>query len=369
MKTTSTPPVRIGAALIVRDAAGLLPRCLDSLQGVVDEIVCVDTGSVDETPAIAAGYGAHVLHSPWRDDFSFHRNESLEASTCDWVVVIDGDEWLSNPAELRPAVDAAAGQGLDALLVRVDAFTDGPPSQPDGCPGERFWSARVFRRAGAYYEYPVHNQLRGIQRVGMSPLALRSDYSGTVERKLARSIPMLHRMLEAGTDDAHAHFYLAKSYFAAGRLDAALKHAHAAEPLVGDAAQFAPLWVWMFYATLAVEGLDRAHAALQRGLARHPDFPELHHTAIACAMLQWNASFGRAARYVATPQTTASFVGQLPEAMGALGVPLALEGVGAAGPTPAPARASGLQAEAERASAGLSPSRGLRLSSLVGDAR
>ena len=138
MKTTSTPPVRIGAALIVRDAAGLLPRCLDSLQGVVDEIVCVDTGSVDETPAIAAGYGAHVLHSPWRDDFSFHRNESLEASTCDWVVVIDGDEWLSNPAELRPAVDAAANdndQGAQGGSVRRRCSTWGP-SISGPCPGK-----------------------------------------------------------------------------------------------------------------------------------------------------------------------------------------------------------------------------------------
>ncbi|MCB9539592.1 MAG: glycosyltransferase [Myxococcales bacterium] len=313
--------------MILRDAARLLPRCLDSLQGVVDEIVCVDTGSTDDTPAIAERFGARVLRSPWRDDFSFHRNESLEASTCDWVLVIDGDEWLTTPAALRPAVEgAAAAQTLDALLVRVDTVTDGFGPDVGGRPGERFWSARLFRRDGAYYEYPVHNQLRGIRHVGMSSLALGSDYCGTVEGKLARSIPLLHRMLEAGTDDAHAHFYLAKSYFVAGRLDAALKHARAAEPLVDDGAQYAPLWVWMFYAALAVEGLAAADEAVRRGLERHPDFPELHHTAIACAMLRWNASFGRAARYVATPQTTAGYVGRLPVAMEALGVPLALEG-------------------------------------------
>ena len=109
-------------------------------------------------------------------------------------------------------------------------------------------------------------------------------------------------------------------------LQRARQHARAAEPLVDDGAQYAPLWVWMFYAALAVEGLAAADEAVRRGLERHPDFPELHHTAIACAMLRWNASFGRAARYVATPQTTAGYVGRLPVAMEALGVPLALEG-------------------------------------------
>lgn len=99
----------LSATLIVRDEAPRLRRCLDSIRPFVDEIVVVDTGSVDETPDIAAACGARVLHSPWREDFSYHRNEALDAARGRWAFVIDGDEELEQGWSLRSTV-----AGLDA---------------------------------------------------------------------------------------------------------------------------------------------------------------------------------------------------------------------------------------------------------------
>ncbi|MCA9560251.1 MAG: glycosyltransferase [Myxococcales bacterium] len=261
----------------------------------MDEIVCVDTGSTDDTVAVAERFGARVLHSPWRGAILLHLDEALEASTCDWVLLIDPDEWLTNPPDLRPTVEAAAAAAvytLDALLVHVDTMADDLAPNADGRPGVRSWSARLLRRRGARDGCPVHHELRIVRGVGISPLTLRSDYSRTVEDELARSIPLLHRMLEAGTDDARAHFDLTNAYFVAGRLDVALKHARAAEPLVGDDTQYAPLWIWMFWTTLSVEGLAPARDALRRGLERHPDCAELHRIAITSALLRPNGAGG-----------------------------------------------------------------------------
>ena len=64
-------------SLIVRNEAESLGRCLDSVQGLGDEIVVVDTGSTDRTREVAAERGARVFDFPWCDNFAAARNETL----------------------------------------------------------------------------------------------------------------------------------------------------------------------------------------------------------------------------------------------------------------------------------------------------
>jgi glycosyltransferase involved in cell wall biosynthesis len=66
-------------SLIVRNEEQSLGRCLDSVQGLGDEIVVVDTGSTDGTREVAAGRGARVFDFPWCDDFAAARNETLRS--------------------------------------------------------------------------------------------------------------------------------------------------------------------------------------------------------------------------------------------------------------------------------------------------
>ena len=56
--------MRLSLAMIVKDEARNLPRCLDSVRGLVDEMVILDTGSIDGTPGLAAEAGARVLSFP-----------------------------------------------------------------------------------------------------------------------------------------------------------------------------------------------------------------------------------------------------------------------------------------------------------------
>ena len=57
-------------------------------------MVVLDTGSVDDTPEIAARCGARVAHFTWIDDFSAARNAALALTDADWCLVLDADEWL-----------------------------------------------------------------------------------------------------------------------------------------------------------------------------------------------------------------------------------------------------------------------------------
>ncbi len=83
--------------MIVRDAERSLAEALQSARPFVDEMVVVDTGSVDATRAIARQTGARLYEFSWCDDFSAARNESLDKATSDWIFWMDADDTL--PAE------------------------------------------------------------------------------------------------------------------------------------------------------------------------------------------------------------------------------------------------------------------------------
>ena len=102
---------RLSLCMIVRDSARTLPACLESIRPWVDEMVIVDTGSVDETPRIVESFGGRLFHFPWCDDFSAARNESLRHAQGDWLFWMDSDDTI--PPE--------CGRGLRRLVDRESA--------------------------------------------------------------------------------------------------------------------------------------------------------------------------------------------------------------------------------------------------------
>lgn len=84
----------VEVSMIVKDGASCLARCLKSAAPFVDRIVVGDTGSSDESAAIARDHGAEVIPIPWEDDFSRARNRVLAQRKCDWILVLDADEML-----------------------------------------------------------------------------------------------------------------------------------------------------------------------------------------------------------------------------------------------------------------------------------
>src|ERR1700742_4052585 len=99
--TNTSPPhrgsrmsLRLALSMIVRNGGQDFVHCLESVRGIVDEIVIADTGSTDSSVTIAQQFGAKIIHVPWTNDFAAARNAALEAVTADWVLVLDADEQL-----------------------------------------------------------------------------------------------------------------------------------------------------------------------------------------------------------------------------------------------------------------------------------
>ncbi|GMQ64318.1 TPR domain-containing glycosyltransferase [Vallitalea sp. AN17-2] len=78
--------------MIVKNEEKYLVKCLESVKELVDEMIIVDTGSIDSTVDIAKKFGAKILHYTWDNNFSNARNFSLKYASKDWILLMDGDD-------------------------------------------------------------------------------------------------------------------------------------------------------------------------------------------------------------------------------------------------------------------------------------
>ncbi len=85
----------LSLCMIVRNEEHTLSRCLDSVKDCFDEIIILDTGSIDRTCEIAAAYTPHIYHMVWENNFSLARNQAFSYATCDYIIWLDADDVLT----------------------------------------------------------------------------------------------------------------------------------------------------------------------------------------------------------------------------------------------------------------------------------
>ena len=86
--------VTISVCMIVKNEERILARCLDSLKRLADEIIIVDTGSVDDTKRIAEAYTDKVYDFAWTGSFSDARNFAFSKAEMEYIYSADADEML-----------------------------------------------------------------------------------------------------------------------------------------------------------------------------------------------------------------------------------------------------------------------------------
>src|SRR4051794_18763056 len=217
----------LSACLIVKDEEDLLPECLASLTGAVDEVIVYDTGSSDRTIEIAEAAGATVLRGYWDDDFSRARNAALDACSGRWILHIDADERLvGDGGELRRRLATAQEEQLN---LRIDN------TAPDDS-GIAFshLAARLFLRTRGRWLGRLHEQV--VPRPGQANLRLgavdaprllhigyRQDLVDGRD-KLARNLRVAQSDVALGAEHPpHALLSLGRALAATGRREEALE--------------------------------------------------------------------------------------------------------------------------------------------------
>lgn len=211
----------LSAALIVRDEASVLAACLASVRHVADEIVIVDTGSTDESPEIAAHFGARLIHHPWNDDFAEARNVGLDAAQGEWILYIDADERLSEAdrATVEHLLDGAA-EAAFRLLLRPDAIST--PYRE-----YRLWRHdQRIRFEGRIHE-KVTPAIARVSRLDRRPigdcdlLLTHVGYEGDQAHKHSRNLPLLRAQLSREPNNLFNRHHLFRVLHGLGQEDEA----------------------------------------------------------------------------------------------------------------------------------------------------
>lgn len=151
----SDPPPLLSACLVVRDEEVNLARAIGSLQGLADEVVVYDTGSVDRTVGLARELGAVVIEASWPGDFAAARNSAMQNCRGAWVLSLDGDEELrcEDPATVLGALRQAP-EALLAFQLSIDNAVGTGSSA-----GYAHVAERLFRRGVCRWRGRLHEQL------------------------------------------------------------------------------------------------------------------------------------------------------------------------------------------------------------------
>jgi glycosyltransferase involved in cell wall biosynthesis len=153
-------PRAISAVIITFNEERNIGRCLESLRGVADDIVVVDSGSADRTEEICRSYGVNFIQQAWLG-YSAQKNLANGHARNDWILSIDADEALSDG--LRRSILALKAQG-EIRVCRFARMTNycGHWVRHGGWYPDH--KVRLFDRRTAKWEGALHEELRGFSR-------------------------------------------------------------------------------------------------------------------------------------------------------------------------------------------------------------
>lgn len=189
----------LSAIIIAKNEADRLPRTLAALQGVVGEVIVVDSGSSDATRDIAEKMGARVfINTPW-PGYGRQKRFAEDQASYSWLINVDADEVMS----------AALADELRALFAagepHFDAYEIG---MPEIFPGERephpftFVMRRIrlyHKDKGRFDESTVHDDVRMLP--GAKIGRLKSPLLHYSIRSLGHELDKLNRYSDAQVED------------------------------------------------------------------------------------------------------------------------------------------------------------------------
>lgn len=195
---------RIGLAMIVRNEAHIIERCLGSVRGLIDTWTIIDTGSTDDTVALIRecldGVPGSVHSRPWRD-FSTNRNELLHLSrpTADYLLLLDADMTIRIECE-NPLSDLSAR--IYDLLVESGLQYRMP----------YLVASKVnCQYIGRTHEYLAYSESDGPAVPYDGIVISHLGDGGNRETKLQRDLGLLESDAYAKPEDARTFFYLAQT--------------------------------------------------------------------------------------------------------------------------------------------------------------
>lgn len=182
--------ITVSLCMIVKNEEEVLGRCLDSVQDLVDEIIIVDTGSIDRTKEIASTFTDNIFDFPWIDDFATARNHSFSKATKDYILWLDADDVLEgkNQASFKK-LKSSIPSTVDSVMMHyhVDYDLSGYPTRTTKR-NRLLKREKDFRWKGKVHEYL---DVQGMIAQSQTAIHHRKEKQATSDRNL-----LIYRKLE-----------------------------------------------------------------------------------------------------------------------------------------------------------------------------
>ncbi len=209
----------ISLAMIVRDEEANLMDCLNSVRGEVDEIVIVDTGSIDQTQKIAGKFTDKCYSYEWNGDFSAARNFAISKCTGQWILCLDADEKLdSQNGSIRQLITGTPDAEVFCLPLLTCAATE----------YERFSVVRLFRNTAEYrFVGKIHEQIlitkANVVGIADAPVIWHKFMTHKKRnKKRYRNLRLLQQALQSDSDNYYLKYYMGVEWLGIGRYEKAL---------------------------------------------------------------------------------------------------------------------------------------------------
>lgn len=208
----------LSLCMIVKNEEVNLRNCLLKIKDFVDEIVIVDTGSVDNTKIIAREFTDKVYDFLWCDDFAKAKNFSIEKASNDWVLVLDADEIVDYfiKENVQNFIMNPLNENRVGRIKRINIIDDSNDMKK-----YTEWLNRIFNKNNFMYKGIIHEQIvsKNEKNYETECLDIAIEHIGYTKEslnrtnKIERNIKILKKAIESNSDDPYLYYQIGKSYY------------------------------------------------------------------------------------------------------------------------------------------------------------
>ncbi len=233
----------ISLCMIVKNEAHRIQECLDAIKGLVDEMVVVDTGSTDQTIALAKQSGAKVFRFKWENDTASARNFGLRKAKYEWILVMDADEFIAE-SDFDKIRDNIQDKTFDGFVFKQRSYTDNSDTEnwrpndfsyPKSNPYAGFFDLSVIRlfrnRPDIKYTDHAHELIeKSMKDRPKKNIDIPIHHFGIADGRISskeKDAHYLNLLLEDLKDDPESfktNFLLGRQYYQTNQLDKSIFH-------------------------------------------------------------------------------------------------------------------------------------------------
>lgn len=201
--------IEVSLCMIVKNEETVIGRCLQSVEGIFDEIIIIDTGSTDSTKEIVSQFTDKIYDFKWIDDFAAARNYSFSKATKEYVMWLDADDILKEKdvfllKELKKTLDPS----VSMVMMKYDVAFDS-----NGNPTFSYFRERLMKRnPNLKWEGPIHEVISPFGNVIHSEIAV--SHNKIKQNEPQRNLKIFEKMISNGILlDPRQKFYYARELY------------------------------------------------------------------------------------------------------------------------------------------------------------